>query len=142
VRVTAVPPALADIIDAFQSVDPQTRLELLLDYSKRLPPLPERLAAERDAGEHRVHECMTPVFLWIERDNGALHIHADVAEEAPTVKGFVSILVAALEGASPDEAREIPSDLIEQLGLHDVIRMNRMVGLTAILARIRREASA
>ena len=80
---------LDDIIAIFQSVDPPLRLELLLDYANRLPPLPEQYRAQRDAGFNRIPECMTPVFLWVEV-NGAVTLHADVAEESPTVKGFVS----------------------------------------------------
>ena len=78
--------ALADIIETFQSVDTPMRLELLLDYSKKLPPIPDELAAERDAGLNRVHECVTPVFLWVKRgesgesgggDADVLRVHAD-----------------------------------------------------------------
>ena len=83
---------LDEIIEMFQSVDAQMRLELLLDYSKRLPPLPEKYHAQRDAGLHRVPECQTPVFLRIEPENSSVQIHFDVAEEAPTVRGFLSIL--------------------------------------------------
>lgn len=131
---------LDEIIDVFQSVDPQMRLELLLDFSKRLPALPSKYQAERDAGLHRVPECETPVFLWVETDHGTVHIHVDVAEEAPTVKGFISILVKAFNGAKPQDLAQAPLDLLERLGLADIIRMNRAVGLAAILGRIKRAA--
>jgi cysteine desulfuration protein SufE len=133
---------LRDIIDTFQSVDAQTRMELLLDYSKRLPALPEHLREARDRGMGRVHECMTPVFLYIDRENGSIHIHADVAQEAPTVRGFVSLLVRALDGATQQEIAAVPNDLVHQLGLNDILRMNREVGLSAVLSRIKREAIA
>ena len=96
---------LDEIIEGFQSVDIDTRLELLLDYSKQLPAIGERYQAERDAGLHRVVECMSPVFLWMERiegkdgggggDGDGIHIIADVAEEAPTVTGILAVLVYA-----------------------------------------------
>lgn len=134
---------LDEIIDTFQSVDPEMRLELLLDYARKLPALPDgsRYAAERDAGLHRVPECLTPVFLWVERDNGHVKITADVADESPTVKGFVSLLVDAFTGATPAEVAGAPSDLIRPLGLSDLIRMNRTIGLTAVLARIKGEVA-
>ena len=47
--------------------------------------------AERLAGQHRIHECQTPVFLWVELADGRIQVHAWVAPEAPTVKGFVGI---------------------------------------------------
>lgn len=140
-----LPAALQDVIDAFQSVDPQTRLELLLDYSRKLPPLPADLQQQRDAGANQVHECMTPVFLWVLREgetSGApVCIHADVAEEAPTVKGYISILVQGLHGASADEIATLPADLLDEFKLHSVIRMNRVMGLAAVVARIKREAA-
>ena len=128
---------LDDIIAIFQSVDPPLRLELLLDYANRLPPLPEQYRAQRDAGFNRIPECMTPVFLWVEV-NGAVTLHADVAEESPTVKGFVSILVEALSGASAADLAAIPGDLVDRLGLGDALRMTRSMGLSAIVARLKR----
>lgn len=134
-------PALAEIVDTFRSVDPSTRLELLLDYSKRLPPLPPRFHTARDAGINRVHECMTPVFLFVETDeSGVVHINADVADEAPTVKGVLSLVVVGLDGATRADVASLPLDLVNQLGLGDLLRMNRAVGLTSMLARIKRDA--
>lgn len=135
----SVTPKLEEIIETFQTLDREMRLELLLDYSKKLPPLPEKHQAARDAGLHRVPECMTPVFLWVEVEGDVVHLHVDVAEEAPTVKGYLSILVHALDGASAREILEIPNDLLHRFGLAGVIRMNRALGLSAILARIKHE---
>ncbi len=136
-----MPTPLADIIDVFQSVDADMRLDLLLDYSRQLPAIPERFHEARDEGLGRVEECMTPVFLWTEKDEGRLRIYADVADEAPTVKGFVSILVSAFDEAPCDDVSTAPSDLLKQLGLDGKIRMNRVVGLSAILDRIKRAAA-
>jgi len=138
---------LDEIIEGFQSVDIEMRLELLLDYSKQLPVIGERYRAERDAGLHRVVECMSPVFLWMERidgkdggDGDGIHIIADVAEEAPTVKGFLAIIIEAFDGKSVEEVRSIPLDLVHLLGLSSVIRMNRAQGISAVIMRIRRAA--
>lgn len=133
---------LSEIIDAFQSVDVDTRLELLLDFSKQLPPLDERRAAERDAGLHRVPECMSPVFLWVEpgSNDDSARIILDVAEEAPTVKGFLSIIVQSYDEHRPEEIRNLPLDLVNRLGLSSVIRMNRAHGIAAIITRIRNAA--
>jgi cysteine desulfuration protein SufE len=130
---------LQEIIDTFQSVDDDLRLELLLDYSRRLPPLPQRYYAERDAGLNRVPECMTPVFLWVECDGQQIHLHADVAEESPTVQGLLAIIVDACDGAHAADVVDLPHDLLHQLGLGEQIRMTRAVGLAAIVERIRRE---
>ncbi|MEX2213024.1 MAG: SufE family protein [Phycisphaeraceae bacterium] len=133
--------SLNDIIEAFQSVDAETRLELLLDYAGRLPQLPEKYRTQAAHDLARVQECMTPVFLWLEKDGDRLRIFAEVAEEAPTVRGFVSILIAAFDNHPCDEVNQSPTDLVKQLGLDGQIRMNRAVGLTAIHSRVRRAAA-
>jgi len=132
---------LDEIIETFASVDDELRLEILLDYARKLPPLPAELAAERDLGDHRVPECMTPVHLWILPENGHVRIHADVAEEAPTVQGFLSIIIDAYDGGTRDALVEMPADLLNRLGLGRQVRMNRAVGLNAIIQRIKREAA-
>lgn len=130
---------LDEIASEFVDLDPRERLELLLEFAEGLPPLPPELQAERDAGDHRVHECMTPVYLWVLPENGHVRIHGDVAPEAPTVKGFVGILADAFTGATPDEVLAVPSDVMRRLGLVEALGMVRMRGLSAILNRIRAE---
>lgn len=129
---------LASIIEEFADLTPRERLEMLLDFAEGLPALPPKYQALKDAGENRVHECMTPVYLWVEAPQGRVAIHADVAPEAPTVKGFVGLLRDAFHGATPAEVLATPPDLLHQLGLIEALGMNRMRGLTAMLQRIRR----
>ena len=130
---------LDQIVAEFADLEPRERLELLLDFAEGLPPLPPRLQVLRDAGVNRVHECQTPVYLWVEIEDGRVQIHADVAEEAPTVKGFVAVLVEAFSGATPNALRAVPSNLVSRLGLADALGMVRMRGLSAILNRVRTE---
>jgi cysteine desulfuration protein SufE len=134
-------PSLDTLIPRFKAADRQTRLETLLDYSKRLPPLPERYEAEKQLGNNRVHECQTPVFLWVEVDQGRVHIHADVPREAPTVRGFISLLARTLDNQTPEAVAQLPDDLLDQLGLSETLGMTRTQGLTAILNRIKRSVA-
>jgi cysteine desulfuration protein SufE len=99
---------LDDIVAEFADLEPRERLELLLEFAENLPPLPERYQAERDAGMHRIVECQTPTFIWVELVDGRAQIHADVAPEAPTVKGFVGILVDAFNGQTPETVLATP----------------------------------
>jgi len=129
------------IIEEFDDLDYQERLELLLDFSESLPELPDPYRAERDAGLHRIPECMTPVFLWVEVVNGHVKLIADVAPEAPTVKGFVAILVDAWNGATPEEIAHAPSDILGHMGLAEKLGMARLRGLNAIVYRIKNEVA-
>jgi cysteine desulfuration protein SufE len=85
---------------------------------------------------------MTPVFLWVEVENGQVHIHADVPRESPTVRGFVSLLARSLDGEPPEVVAKVPDDLLDQLGLSETLGMTRTQGLTAILHRIKRSVAA
>jgi len=134
-------PTLETLIPRFKAADRQTRLETLLDYSKRLPPLPERYEAEKQQGHNRVHECQTPVYLWVEVDQGRVHIHADVPRESPTVRGFISLLAGTLDNQTPEAVAQLPDDLLDQLGLSETLGMTRTQGLTAILNRIKRSVA-
>jgi cysteine desulfuration protein SufE len=135
-------PSLDNLIPRFKAADRQTRLETLLDYSKRLPPLPQRYEAEKQLGHNRVHECQTEVYLWVEVKDDGVHIYADVPREAPTVRGFISLLARTLEGQSTVAVAELPLDLLDQLGLSETLGMTRTQGLTAILHRIKKSVAA
>jgi len=130
---------LNEIVAEFSDLEPRERLELLLEFAESLPPLPPDLLAERDVGEHRVHECQTPVFVWVKLEAGLIRISADVAPEAPTVKGFVAILADLLNGAAPDEVLALEPTLVHRLGLSEALGMMRMRGLQAIQFYIRKQ---
>src|SRR5262245_27157492 len=127
-------------IQRFASADSQLRLELLLDYAKKLPALPERYQVAKEQGENRVPECMSPVFLFLETNDGKLTLFADAPVEAPTVRGFVSLLAREIKDASPKDVAAIPSDLLDRLKLTELLGMTRMQGLTAIVGRVKRMA--
>jgi cysteine desulfuration protein SufE len=133
---------LAPTLERFRAADRQTRLDLLLDYAKKLPPLPQHLEVMRNEGMHMVPECMSPVFLWLTKEPAGLRLYADAPREAPTVRGFVALLERAVRDAEPTEVTQLPNDLLERLGLVDILGMSRIHGLTAILQRVKKMAEA
>jgi cysteine desulfuration protein SufE len=133
---------LDGIVAEFALVPPEDRLLLLLDYAERLPPLPPRLEAARDAGLGRVHECASPVFLYAEPEGGRVRLHADVPREAPTVRGLVGLLVEALDGATPEEIAAVPGDLLYRLGIAQQLGMRRLQGFGGVLHQLKASAAA
>lgn len=133
------PNKLEELKRQFDELDVRDRLEMLLDYSDELADLPESYRAQRDAGENRVHECQTPVYMWIEVAEGRVQIYADVPREAPTVRGFISFLVAAFSGATPADVLAVKPTLLTELGLVGALGMVRIRGLHAVLHRIKSE---
>ncbi len=130
------------LITRFRAADRSTRLEALLDYSRKLPDLPPELLGASDREAHRVTECQTPVFLWVGVKDGAVAIHADVPRESPTVRGFVALLAHRLAGTSPADVAAVPDDLLDRLALGETLGMMRTQGLTAILGRVKRAVVA
>jgi cysteine desulfuration protein SufE len=137
-KVQTCPPQLQTIIEEFRMAEPRERLEYLLEYSMDLPDLPDRLHAQRDQME-QVHECQTPVFLFTEIDDNQVHFHLDIPEESPTVRGYGAVLVAGLNGTTPDEVLATPDDVYHLLGLHEAITPQRLRGLHALMVYMKRQ---
>jgi cysteine desulfuration protein SufE len=137
-KIADCPPELRAIIDEFRAVTPRERLEYLLEYAMELPPLPERLHAQRDAME-QVHECQAAVFLLSELVDGHVHFHLDIPEESPTVRGYAAILVEGLAGATPAQVLATPDDVYILLGLHEAITPQRLRGLHALMQYMKRQ---
>jgi cysteine desulfuration protein SufE len=135
-----MPPALDAIIADLKGSDRQERIDLLLDFAKSLPPLPERLVAHKDAS-HRVEECQSPVYLFVELEGDRVSLHADAPIEAPTVRGFVSLLVEGLNGATVEEVLQVPGDVVDRSGLGEILGMLRVRGLSGVLRRLKAEVT-
>lgn len=132
---------LEEIVREFREADFQGTLEMLLDYSDGLPDVPQRVLERMDRDASRVHECETPVFIWVEVEDETVNIFAEVPEESPTVRGLVSILVNAFDGLSPGEIESAPADLLSRLGLAQKLGIRRVRGLSAVYSRIKGEVA-
>jgi cysteine desulfuration protein SufE len=135
-----MPAALDAIVAELSESDRQERIDLLIDFAKNLAPLPDRLIKLKDA-THRVEECQSPVYLFVEMMGDKVALHADAPIEAPTVRGFVSLLLEGLNGSTVDEVLKVPNNLVDQCGLQEVLGMLRVRGLTGVLKRIKREVT-
>ena len=132
-------PRLQEIADDFRSMPDKDRLQLLLEFSQDLPPLPERYAEHRDRMEP-VPECQTPLFLAVEVEpDEKVHLYFDAPAEAPTTRGFAAILHAGLDGLDADEVLATPPEFSSQLGLADLVSPLRLRGMAAMLSRIKRQ---
>ena len=134
-----LPAPLAEIVELFATSEPRDRLELLLDYSHQVPPLPARYAEHPERLEP-VPECQSPLFVATEvGPDRRVEIVVDAPLEAPTTRGFAGIFRSALTGLSADEVLAIPGDATSRLGLAEVISPLRLRGATALLGRIQRQ---
>jgi cysteine desulfuration protein SufE len=133
-----LPPGLAELAADFAAVEPTDRVQLLLELSEELPELPGHLVATEGSME-RVPECQSPLYLAVEVDDDQrVRLHFSAPREAPTTRGLASILHTGLDGEAIPTVLGTPDDVAEQLGLLDVVSPLRLRGMTAMLARIKR----
>ncbi|MGL3200636.1 MULTISPECIES: SufE family protein [Curtobacterium] len=140
---TALPTTLAEIRDDFLELSQQDRLQLLLEFSDELPALPERLRGHEDELE-RVEECQSPVFITVTvgEDGDApdvVRMHATAPREAPTTRGFASILAQGLSGLTVDEVLAVPADYPLTIGLSEAVSPLRIRGMVGMLGRVQRQ---
>lgn len=135
---TDLPSALATIRDDFLALEQHERLQLLLEFSNELPELPAEYADHPDLLE-RVEECQSPVFIFVEVRDGIVHLHATAPKEAPTTRGFASILVQGLAGLTAQQVLDVPDDYPLTLGLTEAVSPLRIRGMSALLGRTKRQ---
>jgi len=135
-----MPPRLQEIVEDFKLAEGAEKLELLLEYARKMPPLPQWLHGHRDSME-QVHECMTPVFVFAENQNNHLIFHFDVPEESPTIRGYAALLSEGVQDRTPEEVLRIPGDFYQEMGLDEVLSPRRLQGAHTILAYMKRLAT-
>ena len=137
-----LPTTLAEIRDEFLELPESDRLQLLLEYSQELPPVPAKYDGHPEMCE-RVVECQSPVYIVIDVDSDdRVAMHATAPAEAPTTRGFASILVQGISGLSADEVLAIPDDFPQSIGLTRAVSPLRIAGMTGMLMRAKRQVRA
>lgn len=137
-----LPAPLAEIVDDFTAVGTQDRLQLLLEFSQGLPPLPERYADHPELLEP-VPECQSPIFLVTEvqgdDENAPVRLFFSAPAEAPTTRGFAGILREGLDGLTAGEVLATPDDVCSRMGLDEAVSPLRLRGMVGMLGRIKRQ---
>ena len=126
------------VVDDFTFLEERDRLQLLLEFSEQLPALDSRFGTNPELLE-RVEECQSPVFIAVEGTAERVTLHFSAPQEAPTTRGFASVLNAALNGQSAQEIVDLPDDFPSMLGLDRLISPLRVRGMRGMLARIKRK---
>jgi cysteine desulfuration protein SufE len=135
----SIPPSIERVLKLFRSMGREEKMQALVQYSKKLEPLPERFK-DLDRGAFTVPECMTRVDIIPEFRDGKLHFYADLnLRESPTIAAVLAIIFAAVNGQPPSTTLAIPPDfvriLMESIGLGA-----REPGLNAMITRLKRYA--
>jgi cysteine desulfuration protein SufE len=128
------------VVDDFQALQGNDRLQMLLEYSEALPELDPRFGDNPELLE-RVEECQSPVFIAVEGNKELITLHFSAPREAPTTRGFASALNSALNGLSAQEILDVSDDFPSELGLDQLISPLRVRGMRGMLARIKRKTA-
>jgi cysteine desulfuration protein SufE len=142
-----LPPQLAELVEEFSEVGPRDRLQPLLELSQELPELPARYVDAADTME-QVHECQSPLFLAVEVEPASenpgrpVHLFFSAPPEAPTTRGFASIMHVGLDGEPAVDVLAVPDDFYTALGLAQAVSPLRLRGMAAMLARIKKQVRA
>ena len=136
---SAVPPSVERVLSRFRALSREEKMAALVQYSKKLEPLPERFR-EVDRAEFTVPECNTRVDIFPEVRDGKLHFYADInARQSPTVAAVLAIVFGAVNGQPPETTLAIPEDFVRQV-MESIGLGTREAGLTAMLTRLKRHA--
>ena len=138
-ETSSIPPSIDRVLKLFRSMGREEKMQALVQYSKKLEPLPERFK-DLDRGAFTIPECMTRVEIIPEVRDGKLHFYADLnVRQSPTIAAVLAIIFAAVNGQPPSTTLGIPQDfvriLMESIGLGA-----REPGLNAMVTRLKRYA--
>lgn len=133
-----IPVGIQKILRRFATLTPDLTRQALVQYSGRLPELPERFR-ELDRTPFQVHECQTPVAIYPEVVGGRMYYYADVPASAPTIRALLAMIFEAVNGEAPETVLAIPPDFVRQV-MDKIGLGTREVGLNAMVERLKRAA--
>lgn len=127
-----------ELQDDFKDASVKDRLNLLLEFSENLPSLPAKYSDHPDLLE-RVEECQSPIYLFVEVEDSRVKLFFSAPPEAPTTRGFASILHELLNDEPANEVLAVDDDFADTLGLAEAVSPLRLRGMRAMLFRIKRQ---
>jgi cysteine desulfuration protein SufE len=136
---TRIPPSIERVLKLFRSMGREEKMQALVQYSKKLEPLPERFK-DLDRGTFTVPECQTRVDIIPELRDGRMYFYADLnTRQSPTIAAVLAIIFSAVNGQPPATTLAIPTDFVSTL-MESIGLAAREVGLNAMIARLKRYA--
>ena len=136
---TNIPPSIDRVLRLFRSMNREEKMQALVQYSKKLEPLPERFR-NLDRAAFNVPECQTRVDIFPELHDGKMHFYADLnTRESPTIAAVLAIVFGAVNGQPPSTTINIPSDFVATL-MESIGLAAREPGLNAMINRLKRYA--
>src|SRR3981081_3161496 len=136
---SSIPLSIERVLKLFRSMGREEKMQALVQYSKKLEPLPDRFK-DIDRGSFNVPECQTRVDIIPEVRDGRMHFYADLnVRESPTIAAVLAIIFGAVNGQPPSTTLRIPGDFVSTL-MESIGLAAREPGLNAMITRLKRYA--
>jgi cysteine desulfuration protein SufE len=136
---SGIPPSIDRVLRLFRSMGREEKMQALVQYSKKLEPLPDRFK-DIDRGSFNVPECQTRVDIIPEVRDGRMYFYADLnVRESPTIAAVLAIIFGAVNGQPPSTTLRIPEDFVSTL-MESIGLAAREPGLNAMITRLKRYA--
>src|ERR1700745_502323 len=133
------PTKLDKIINLFESLPEDERRETLVSYADNAKKQEPREGEIFDLSDVRKdEECMDTVGVYLHVDDeGKAHIRMTLGPEVQTLtRSMTAILCKGLEGASPQEILDLPSDFVTRIVGSELVRI-RSQTVYYVLTRIK-----
>ena len=136
---SGIPRPIDRVLRLFRSMGREEKMQALVQYSKKLEPLPERFK-DIDHGSFNIPECQTRVDIIPEVRDGRMYFYADLnVRESPTIAAVLAIIFGAVNGQPPSTTLGIPGDFVSTL-MESIGLAAREPGLNAMITRLKRYA--
>jgi cysteine desulfuration protein SufE len=136
---SGIPPSVDRVLKLFRSMGREEKMQALVQYSKKLEPLPDRFN-DIDLGAFNVPECQTRVDIIPEVRDGRIHFYAHLdVRQSPTIAAVLAIIFGAVNDQPPATTLGIPGDFVSVL-MESIGLAAREQGLNAMISRLKRYA--
>src|SRR6476469_342791 len=133
------PPKLSNIINLFESLPEEERRETLVSYADNARKQEPREGEQFDLRDIRKdEECADMVGVYLQVDEqGKAHIRMTLGPEVQTLtRAMTAILCKGLEGCTPQEILDLPSDFVTRIVGSELVRI-RSQTVYYVLSRIK-----
>jgi cysteine desulfuration protein SufE len=133
------PPKLNNIINLFEHLPEDERRETLVSYADSAPKQEPRKDEQFDLVDVRKdEECTDTVGVYLHVDDeGKAHLRMTLGPEVQTLtRAMTAILCKGLEGATPQEILDLPSDFVTRIVGAELVRI-RSQTTYYVLSRIK-----
>lgn len=128
-------PALSDILQEYQFVEPEDRYRLLIDLGRQLEPMPDALKTDAT----KVRGCSASVWVYPTAKDGRLHFLAD--SNAAITKGIVALVLSAVQDKPASEVAEMDvAEVLAPFELRKHLSANRTQGVPNMIALVKETA--